>query len=366
MNIDVEGFTREQITNALFSSARKVHYEYTLNNSADEYLGMLEVSNGVVSYDSRSEVMRTFKGLVKESDILNLSCIDYRLTPWMCIEIAKGREAKFPLGVFIISPSKSMSGNVNTINITGYDLGKIAYDDKSTSRIYAPKNAIYTSYVAQLLGSDYPDLEIESSTIVKAYDQEWEIGESKITIANTLLAAINYNPLHFDEFGVGIIDKYIIPNEQEITGTYIAGLTSVIVDGMSVSSDKFSIPNRWVRYTENVDSEYYISTYTNDDPNSPYSTVSRGRVIVDSNSVDDIASQTELDSYVLKVAAESMQSTEKLEFSTLNMPGHGYRECLWVEIDTYGISGSYIEVGWEMDLSSGGLMKHKCERTVIV
>lgn len=121
-----------------------------------------------------------------------------------------------------------------------------------------------------------------------------------------------------------------------------------------------------MRYTENVDSDYYYSSYTNDDPDSPYSTVSRGRVIVSSEAVEDIASQAELDAYVLKVAAESMQATDRLEFSTMNMPGHGYRECLWVEVPAYGIAASYIETGWEMDLRPGGTMKHKCERTVIL
>lgn len=366
MRIEVEGFTREQIETALFSSARKVRYEYTVSNAADEHLGMLEIENGSVSFDSKAEVMRTFKGTVKESELMNLSCIDYRVTPWMCLEISEGREAKWPLGVFLVTPSKSMSNNINTIVLTGYDLSKIPYDHKSTSRVYVPAGAVYTSYVQQLLGEDVSRLEVEGSTLTKSYDQEWEIGESRLSIINTLLAGINYNPVHFDEFGVGRVDRYVMPNDQEITGQYIADNTSVIIDGISVSSDKFSIPNKWIRYTENADADYYISSYSNDDPDSPYSTVSRGRVIVDSDSVDDIASQAELDTYVLKIAAEAMQATDRLEFSTMNMPGHGYRECLWVEVATYGIAGSYIETAWEMELVPGGTMKHKCERTVVV
>lgn len=366
MNIELEGFTREQLEVALFSSARKVRYEFTVSNAADVFLGMLEVSNPTISFDSRADVMRTFKGSVKESELMNLSCIDYRIIPWMCLEISEGREAKWALGVFIITPSKSMNANINTITLTGYDLSKIAYDNKSISRVFVPAGAVYTSYVEQMLGENYSSIEVESSTITKSYDQEWEIGESQLSIINTLLSGINYNPVHFNEYGVGIVDHYITPNDQQITGQYIANKTSVIVDGMQISSDKFSIPNKWVRYTENVDSDYYYSSYTNEDPDSPYSTVSRGRVIVNSEAVEDIASQAELDAYVLKVAAESMQATDRLEFSTMNMPGHGYRECLWVEVPSYGIAASYIETGWEMDLRPGGTMKHKCERTVIL
>ena len=83
MNIDVAVYTREQLTAALFSSAREVRFEYTISDSHDANLGYIEIQDGKVSYDSTSEVMRTFSGRVKKSDLLNLDTIDYRVTPWM-------------------------------------------------------------------------------------------------------------------------------------------------------------------------------------------------------------------------------------------------------------------------------------------
>ena len=73
-----------------------------------------------------------------------------------------------------------------------------------------------------------------------------------------------------------------------------------------------------------------------------------------------------LDAYVLRIANESMQSTERVEFSTLNMPGHGYKECLYLDIPIYEIQGRYIETAWEMDLTPGGRMTHVCERVVVL
>lgn len=363
MNINVEGFTRERLITALFSSARKVRYEFSVSNSAGEHLGMIEVQNASITYDSTSGIMRTFTGSVKECEFMNLGCIDYRITPWMVLDI-DGKEAKWALGVFMITPKKTMSAGINMIGLQGYDLTKIANEDKLTTREIIKTNTLYTSFVGQLLGTDYSNIDIEESTLAKAYDQEWEIGTSKLDMTNMLLEAINYNPLHFNELGVGIVNPYTAPEDREIDFQYISNKTSVIVDGLSVSSDKYNIPNKWVRYTENVDAPYYISTYVNDDPNNKYSTVSRGRTIVDSKVVEDIASQQELDAYIRKVAAESMQAVDKLEFSTLNMPGHSYKECLWVEIKEYGIMGKYIEKAWQMELKPGGLMKHVCERAV--
>ena len=61
-----------------------------------------------------------------------------------------------------------------------------------------------------------------------------------------------------------------------------------------------------------------------------------------------------------------MQTTEQLEFKTLNMPGHGFQECLFINIPVYDICGKYIEIEWEMDLVPGGQMTHVCERVVVV
>ena len=83
---------------------------------------------------------------------------------------------------------------------------------------------------------------------------------------------------------------------------------------------------------------------------------------MDSESVDDIATQEDLDNYVKRVALSAMQETETLKFETLNMPGHGYLNSLQVQCELYGVDAKYIEVGWEMDLSAGGKMKHICER----
>jgi hypothetical protein len=363
MNIDFEGYTRAQITTALFSSARKVRYEYSVENALGAVLGLLEIQNGSVTYDSKADVMRTFNGYVKKSDLMNIDCIDYRITPWLCLQMPDGKEAKWPLGKFLVVPYVEGNSNINMIRITGYDFGKIAYDEKTTSRFYVPAGAVYTAYIAQLL-DEYDNLDIDASTATKAFAQEWDIGEVDLHLANTLLAAINYTPLHFDENGVGQASEYVTPTDRLLDFSYIANQTSIITDGISIESDKFNIPNKWVRYTENVDAAYLISTYVNDSEASPYSTVNRGRTIVDIQNVEDIADQNTLDAYTIKVANEAMQVTDTLTFSTLNMPGHGYQECLWVEIPEYGIADKYVEVGWDMNLTQGGLMTHRCEKAV--
>ena len=366
MNIVAPGYTREQIEAALFSSARQVRYEYTVANSSDIDIGMLEVQDASITYDSTSEVMRTFKGRVKKSDLLNLDTIDYRVTPWMCLMMPNKKEARFPLGKFIIYPAMESENDINMIDISGFDMGKIALDDKNVSRVYVDTSTAYTTAIASILNAIYTRTDIEEAVDLKSFPQEWEIGASKIEIVNDLLKGINYDPLHFDEYGTPICYPHISAMLRTIDFSYYANEQSIIVDGITFASDKYDIPNKWIRYTENPELAYLVSSYTNDNPDSPYSTVNRGRTIVDAEAVEDIADQNTLDSYVTRVAAEAMQATEKLEFRTLNMPGHGFQECLYVDIPVYNIQGKYIEKGWEMELKPGGQMTHICERVVVL
>lgn len=366
MNIEVEGFTRGQIEAALFSSARKVRYEFTLQNSKGNHLGYIEVNNATISFSSSAKVMRTFKGKVKKSDFVNANCLDYRIIPWMVLEISKGREAKWPLGVFLCSFSEEMQDYATYIDITGYDLAKIALDDKIATREYIAKTAKYTDAIKTLISSLYSSYEIAELATVMAGAQAWENGTSKIDIINELLSAINYHPLFFDENGKAIAEKWEYTDSTPVSFSYIANQISVVIDGITVQSNKFAIPNKWVRYVENPDMPYLISTYTNSDPKSPYSTVSRNRTIVDTQAIDNISNQTTLDDYVKRIASESMQATEQVEFSTLNIPGHGYKEILFLDIPAYGIQGKYIETAWEMELAPGGTMRHFVERMVVL
>lgn len=366
MNIDFPGYTTDAIIDALLSSSRQVRYEYTISDSHDVNLGNIEIADGHISFDSTAEVMRTMTGRVKKSTLLNLDTIDYRVTPWMCLMMPNKKEAKWPLGKFIVFPTMESSNDINMVEISGFDLGKIALDDKNVSRTFVNSTDLYTTALSTLLGTIYSRTDITESEDTKSFPQEWEIGTTKLQIANDLLKGINYDPLHFDEYGVAIGKPNTPLETREIDFSYYANKQSIIVDGLRVASDKYEIPNKWVRYTENAELPYLISTFTNDSVDSPYSTVNRGRTIVDAGVVEDIASQTVLDSYVARIAAEAMRSTERLEFSTLNMPGHGFEECLYIDIPVYNIMGKYIEVGWEMDLVPGGQMSHICERVVLL
>ena len=82
--------------------------------------------------------------------------------------------------------------------------------------------------------------------------------------------------------------------------------------------------NKFVRYVENPETDYLISTFTNDSASNKLSTVNRGRTITDIESISDIADQVTLDEYVKKIANEKSQVYGGMRLTTMLMPHHTF------------------------------------------
>ena len=366
MNLAQNYYTHDQIWDMLCSHDRKVHYEYSVQDNDGKLLGWLSSCSGRISFDSSTSVMRTFSGEAKKSEILDINLIDERIMPWFCLTLRDGEVLRYPLGKFIISPSFKTDGPESLVDIVGYDLGKIALDDKLVSRTVKSADQYYSHDLQAMLDELYPSYEIVASDKKRRNHCEWEPGTSKLKVINDTLSSINYYPLHFDEYGIPKAAAYVFPEECSVDAYYKVDKKSIILPGVTLTSNRFDIPNKFVRYVENTDGEYLVSSYTNEKPDNIFSTVNRGRTIVDISSVSDIASQEDLDDYVKRCASAVMTVSDQIKFKSLNMPGHGFKTCLFLENEGMGILGKYIETGWEMDLTVGGEMLHRCTKVVSV
>ena len=156
---------------------------------------------------------------------------------------------------------------------------------------------------------------------------------------------------------------YQDPAARAIDAFYATDKASIVSPGAKEELDIFFSPNKIIRYLENAEREYIIASAVNDDPNSKLSTVSRGRTIVDIAAVSDVANQSELDAMVARLLAEH-KIYQKITFETMTIPNHEYCDCLYVDNSELDVSGKYIETAWEMELKTGGKMKHLCRKAV--
>jgi len=270
---------------------------------------------------------------------------------------------EWPQGVFVLSsPTRQTTDSGQVVrDVDAYDQLVVFRDDLVDERTVAAAGDAYTTVVGTLLGSVNKSITPSSKTI--PVTMEWDVGTSKLQIINDLIAAINYEALFFDEEGTAIVRPYKSPTEKPSTYTYATDEVSVITPGASQTLDLYSVANKWVLVVSDPE-RMLSSSYTNSNPSSPTSTVSRGRTIVDFRTEQDAADQDSLDAKVLRLAFEASQVYEAIDFSTAIMPIHGHSDVYDVVHDDLALSAKYNERKWSLPLKEGATMTHTARRMV--
>lgn len=193
---------------------------------------------------------------------------------------------------------------------------------------------------------------------------EWEPGTSYLEIINELLGAINYESAWFDEDGVFIGTPYVSPADRSPEYIYATDETSVITGDVDQTIDLFDIPNKWILAVSEPDRPPLVGTYINSSPNSPTSTVSRGRTIVDFRTEEKSADQATLTAKAKILGDKASQVYEIIEFSTAAMPIHSNSDTYIIQVTGLAVDSKFTEHTWSLDLSPTGNMKHKARRVV--
>lgn len=315
---------------------------------------------------------------LKTDRISNIDWLSDRIQPYILFKMPDGGWIEFPLGIFILStPTRKEVNDQVYREVEAYDGLIILEDDKFINRYTIKSGTNYYDAMIDLLQSaGITKINIENTDKVLPNDIEFEPGIEKRLALNELAAQINYTPFWVDEYGYFTSSQYISPSDKSIDYEYIDDPEmSIVYNGMEENMDLFSIPNSWVATLSNVDGAMnqdgtpiepvsITSIYTNDNPDSPTSTVSRGRIIVEMLQVENIADQASLDNYVQRVAFESSQVFGKIQFETAIMPFHRYQDVLQIRNSTLRIDGKYSETSWSIPLKAGAKMSHEVRKVV--
>ena len=279
----------------------------------------------------------------------------------------------------VLSPSTVTVEKTNTgesVNIEAYDRCWNVRDTKIESILHLSQGAKYTDVIEQrLTASGIGAIITAPAAAVLAEDREdWNVGTSNLTIVNDLLKEINYKQLYFNSDGVAMLEpkasataaniKHILSTKkQEVRDPKTIGIIPLSLN-ITSKTDIYNAPNVFVCVCANPDkSGIMIARAENTNPQSPLSTLRRGRRIVDFENVSNIASQDELENYTDQKRNRSMITGEVITCETLLYPGFGVEDVTAIQTDT--LNGLCVETEWEMELKPGGRMHHTLERVVI-
>ena len=237
------------------------------------------------------------------------------------ITIQNGVREKHPLGTFLVqTPSYSFDGKVKNITMDAYTpllelkeknppIGYSIYKDENIMEraCLVLREQMRAPYVASTKDTKLTD------NFVANLDDTW------MTFLIDLLANAEMR-LELDELG-----RVLFAPEQEIASlqpvwTFDTGNSSILYPDFTIDHDLYGIPNV-VEVIYSNGKETVSSIAVNDDPNSPVSTVSRGRIInqrITDPAVIGNPSKAELDLYAKRTLKELSSIEYSITFS------HGY------------------------------------------
>lgn len=351
---------------------------YVLRNNA-RYAEIFPKSAPTLRMSSSAEIKESLQGTFLQEAIgtggepAEISWLSDEIQAVLAIN---GNEK--PVGLFMPAAVTPRVSNTDerTVEIQAYDRCWRVRDTKVDGKLYYAAGTRYLDIIEGLLTLSGIGMVIKTPTdAVLATDREdWEPGTAYLEIVNELLTEINYKQLWFNASGAAVLEpvgtvtaesvKRIYSDTQPDPRTPVAMKTIPIFPGLRIKTDIYSAPNVFVCICSNPDNDEPMTARAeNTNPQSPLSTLRRGRRIMQVETVNSIATQEDLQAYADRLLFDSMTAGETITIETNLLQDAGVNDVVAIQ---YGdLSGLCIERGWSMQLGPGGKMTHELQRVVL-
>ena len=255
------------------------------------------------------------------------------------VTIQNGITDRYVLGTFLIqTPSTTFDGKVRGVSVDAYtplielkeNPPPIGYSIFKGENIMQQAAMICREQLrAPVVAAECS--ETLYSDFVANTDDTW------ITFISDLISNAKYE-LDMDELGRILFCPQQKASALQPVYTYEDDGTSILQPKITMEHDIYGVPNAVeVIYSKN--GEHYYAKVVNDDPNSPTSTVSRGREIL-SRVTDPEMGGTPTEDQIKLYAEETLKSVSSLEYSVSYT--HGYNstrvgECVRLNYSRAGL-----------------------------
>lgn len=199
--------------------------------------------------------------------------------PYLVV-VQNGVRSRHPLGTFIVqTPSSRFDGRVRTVTMDAYT-PLLELKENPPPLGYSILKGANVMDSAYLLCRDHtraPVIRTDCDTLLHT-DFVANTSDTWITFISDLIGNAKYR-FELDELGrVLFAPKQNIESMQPVW-TYDDGNSSILCPELTMQHDLYGIPNV-VEVVYSNGRDYYSARVVNDDPNSPISTVNRGREII--------------------------------------------------------------------------------------
>lgn len=223
------------------------------------------------------------------------------------ITIQNGTKERHPLGTFLVqTPSTSFDGKVRNLSMDAYTPLLELKETKPPLGYSVMKGTNTMTIARQLTQENTRAPVVPASCDTNLFsDFVAETDDSWLTFLTDLLLNAKYS-YDLDEMG-----RILFAPEQDTASlqpvwTYNDDNSSILYPNLNMDHDLYGIPNV-VEVIYSHGNGYYYSRVVNDDPNSPTSTVNRGREIIHRVSDPDLIgdpTENQIDEYANRLLRE--------------------------------------------------------------
>lgn len=223
------------------------------------------------------------------------------------ITIQNGTKERHPLGTFLVqTPSTSFDGKVRNLSMDAYTPLLELKETKPPLGYSVMKGTNIMTIARQLTQENTRAPVVPANCDTNLFsDFVAETDDSWLTFLTDLLLNAKYS-YDLDEMG-----RILFAPEQDTASlqpvwTYNDDNSSILYPNLNMDHDLYGIPNV-VEVIYSHGNGYYYSRVVNDDPNSPTSTVNRGREIIHRVSDPDLIgdpTENQIDEYANRILRE--------------------------------------------------------------
>lgn len=287
-----------------------------------------------------------------ESDTLGSATIDIAEALGECyvraylITVQNGVTEKYPLGTFLVqTPTSSFDGKMKTITMDTYSPLLELKDNVPPIGYYIPKKENVMDFVYNLTSENVRAPVVAPICSTKLfYNFVADPSDTWLTFLSDLMSNAKYS-FDLDEMGRILFSPNQDTASLQPVWTYDDGNSSILYPDITINRDLYGIPN--VVEVIYSDGDYcYQTELINDDPNSPISTVNRGRKVIyrETNpSLIGDPTENKIDEY----AKQLLRNLSTLEY-TISY-SHGYcpvrtGDCVRLNYSKAGLYGVKAKV----------------------
>lgn len=237
------------------------------------------------------------------------------------ITIQNGVREKHPLGTFLVqTPLTSFNGKIRNISVDAYT-PLIELKEKPAPigyTILKDDNIMEEAYMLTRTNARAPVVKTECDTKL-FYNYTANINDTWLVFLQDLMANAKY-VFDLDEMG-----RILFAPDQDAASlqpvwTYDDDNSSILYPEIDMEQDMYNVPNV-VDVVYSSDGHHIYAEVVNDDENSPFSTVNRGRRIVKRITDPDIVGNPSYE-HVQEYAHQKLRDLSALEYTITY--SHGY------------------------------------------